>query len=96
MIETHRNYQLMDKQHSHVHVKLNPVGVLDVSLLDSDTHYLSDLDKVSFVPVGQVTEVSGCADNRTWRLEFDKYDAIELNHLIANANEEFEILMKDL
>ncbi|OIQ25573.1 hypothetical protein [uncultured Vibrio sp.] len=102
MITVHRNYQLRGntlRQESNspvAHVVVNPVGTLDVEIRDKNIRHQTDLSDITFKPLGAVTKICGKDKQKPWELELDVQDASELNKLIGNAHEEYEILMRDL
>ncbi|WP_070963815.1 hypothetical protein [Vibrio sonorensis] len=96
MIAVYRDYLLQDSTHSQVHVKVNPVGMIDVEIEKSRQHHLSDFDQLCFVKRGSQTRLTGQDNTDTWQLVLSNRDADELGRLIEEACEEYEILMRDL
>jgi len=100
MIAKHRDYLLQDTKNFHAHIQVNPIGILDVDIVEKREHHSSSFDSLAFKKVGSKTIVSGCEERgrkkSQWQLTLTKRDAEELNLLIEDANEEYEILMRDL
>ncbi len=96
MISVHRHYELKDSQRFHVHVEVNPTGLLDVEIVELQKHHQADLCDVEFQKLAGKTRLH-CNKNRDkWAVELDDKDANELSTLIVEANEEYETLMRDL
>lgn len=96
MITKHRDYQLQDSNHFHAHVEINPVGVLDVEILENKQHHQAEFNELSFMKIGGHTRLCGQHDKKPWQLALANKDAEEINRLIDQASEELEILMRDL
>tara|TARA_Y100001956_G_C4128832_1_gene192177 strand:+ start:5744 stop:6034 length:291 start_codon:yes stop_codon:yes gene_type:complete len=96
MITKHRDYQLQDNNHFHAHVEINPIGVLDVEIVENKQHHQAEFSELSFMKVDGHTRLCGRQDATPWQLELNNKDAEEINRLIDQASEELEILMRDL
>ena len=99
MLAKHRDYLLHGTQNFHAHVQVNPIGQLDVDIVEKREHHSASFESLAFKKVGSKTIVSGCDEKNKkskWQLTLAKKDAEELNLLIEEANEEYEILMRDL
>ncbi|WP_047049996.1 hypothetical protein [Vibrio mexicanus] len=95
MISTHRDYVLEGKQ-QHAHFEINPAGELEVEIIEEKTRHRCELDQVSMSSDHGVAKLVGHQGSDDWQLELRANDAKELFSLIAKANEEYEILMRDL
>lgn len=96
MISKHRNYQLKDVNHSRAHIEINPIGLIDVELVENKQHLRAEFSEVSFQKVGGHTRLCGRQNKKPWQVELNNKDADEVNRLIDEASEEYEILMRDL
>ncbi|WP_114785307.1 hypothetical protein [Vibrio tetraodonis] len=96
MISTFRDYELQDKNHFHAHIEVNPTGLLDVDIIENKEHHQTELCNVSFEKLAGKTRLKGKEAQNQWQLDLDDKDAIELYLLISKANEEYEILMRNL
>ncbi|MGF1681813.1 hypothetical protein [Photobacterium minamisatsumaniensis] len=98
MIKTHRNFLLQGNNQHHAHIHINPIGELDIDIIESEQHHSAEFDDLTFKCSGAMTTLVGVDPkvNKQWHLSLDNRDAEELNVLITQATEEFEVLMKDL
>lgn len=96
MISVHRDYQLQDNDHLHAHVEINPIGVLDVQIVENKQHHHAEFNDVSFKKIDGHTRLCAKHSSKPWQLELANRDAEEINRLIDAASEEFETLMRDL
>ncbi|MCK6265455.1 hypothetical protein KP803_19530 [Vibrio sp. ZSDE26] len=96
MISVHRSYQLQDTNHPIAHIEVNPVGILDIEIKEKDIRHKTELSDVVFKPSGVFTKLCGRENQKQWELELAVNDASELNKLIGDAHEEYEMLMRDL
>ena len=96
MISTFRDYELQDKNHCHAHIEVNPTGLLDVDITEKNEHHQTELCDISFEKLDGKTRIKGKEAQHQWQMDLDDRDATELHHLISEANEEYEILMRDL
>jgi hypothetical protein len=98
MITVHRDYILVyGKGRNHAHIQVNPVGHLDVKIKGRKECLHCEFDDISFQETDSNTKVIGHEEGRRpWQLTLSNRDAAELTHLIQEANEEFEVLMRDL
>ncbi|CAM3585907.1 hypothetical protein VA7868_04314 [Vibrio aerogenes CECT 7868] len=97
MITVHRNYFMHDQNHNKAHFQVNPVGHLDIDIIGRNKFYHCELENVFFESQGERTKVTGREPGkRTWHVMLSTRDAAELTHLIEDAHEQFEVLMKDL
>ncbi|AIS57936.1 MULTISPECIES: hypothetical protein [Vibrio] len=96
MISTFRDYELQDKNHFHAHIEVNPTGLLDVDIIEKNEHHQTELCDISFEKLDGKTRIKGKEAQHQWQMDLDDRDATELHHLISEANEEYEILMRDL
>ncbi|KLV10308.1 MULTISPECIES: hypothetical protein [Photobacterium] len=100
MLAEHRQYLLPEGCGLHAKVTVIPTGELEVNILEEDNHYKGEFDELYFYSAGKKTELV-CKDqlkpeNIRWHLCLTSDDARELAKLIELAEEEFEILMRDL
>ncbi|WP_159650998.1 hypothetical protein [Vibrio atypicus] len=96
MITVHRNYQLQDANHFHAHVEINPIGQLDVDIIENKQHHQAEFEELKFEKTSKHTRLCATHGKQRWQVALDDKDAKELDRLIREANEEFETLMRDL
>ncbi|GAA5647839.1 MULTISPECIES: hypothetical protein [Vibrio] len=99
MIAKHRNYLLMGTEYFHARMQVNPVGVLDVDIVENQQHYRSNFDDLKFEKQGKHVRVIGREEvrgARPWQLTLAEKDADDLHQIIEQASEELEILHRDL
>ncbi|NOH47971.1 hypothetical protein F0262_07860 [Vibrio rotiferianus] len=96
MITVHREYCLSNSPDLHAHVEVNPVGKLEVEIVELHEHHTTEFDDLSFESSGAKTRICGKEDTVPWQFNLAKTDALELSHLVDEANEEYETLMSDL
>lgn len=98
MIKTHRNFLLHGSNHRHAHVLVNPIGELDVDIIESNEHHNTELAELSFKRSKHSTLVKGfeIGDHQAWQITLSNRDADELNTIIERANDDYEELMRDL
>ena len=96
----HRSYTLADKMHHHAHVAVNPAGFLHVDIIEVHQEFDAEFEDLRFEDNGKTTGLV-CTDNckprhELWHVDLTCDDAKELDTLIQEAKEEYEILMRDL
>lgn len=96
MISVHRDYQLQDKDHLHAHIEINPIGLLDVEIIENKQRHQAEFNDVSFKKIDGHTRLCAKQATKPWQLALTNRDAEEINRLIDAASEEFETLMRDL
>ncbi|WP_194437919.1 hypothetical protein [Vibrio fluminensis] len=96
MIATHRKYCLSNRPNLHAHFEVNPIGKLDVEIIELQEHHTTEFDDLTFKSKGNCIEVSGKEHSVPWQCNLAVSDALELSTLIEEANEEYEVLMRDL
>lgn len=96
MITVHREYRVSTKPEQYAHVEINPVGQLDVEMMGEQKHYVADFEHLSFSSHSHGVLIECQKVNSPWKMMLEKADAQELRHLVEDAQEEFEILMRDL
>jgi len=96
MITIHRHYRLSNRPDLHAHVEVNPIGQLDVEIVELHEHHSTEFDDLTFKTRGQKTQVCGKEKTLPWHLNLDANDAKDLSTVINEANEEYETLMRDL
>lgn len=98
MIKTHRNFVLHGNHQRHAQIHVNPVGELDVDIIESNEHHNTELAEISFKRSQHSTLVKGfeIGDHKAWQIALNNRDADELNTIIQRANDDYEELMRDL
>ncbi|PFG57920.1 hypothetical protein ATG66_0420 [Vibrio sp. ES.051] len=96
MIAVHRDYRLSNSSGLHAHVEVNPVGKLEVEIVELQERHTTEFDNLSFESCGCETRICGQDETTPWQVNLAVTDALELSHLVEEANEEYEILMNDL
>ncbi|MGP8305937.1 hypothetical protein [Vibrio sp. YIC-376] len=96
MIAVHRDYCLSRHPDLHAHIEVNPVGKLNVEIVELHECHSTAFDDLSFECRGRETSICGKDSADNWQLKLAASDAIELSHLVEEASEEYEILMNDL
>ncbi|KHT62194.1 hypothetical protein RJ45_18725 [Photobacterium gaetbulicola] len=100
MLTEHRHFTLPGESRLHADVTVSPVGELEVNILEQNSHLSGEFDQLYFYSEGKKTELV-CKDQLKrddvkWHLSLASDDARELAKLIELAEEEYEILMRDL
>lgn len=98
MFAKRRAYILAKKTHPKAQVTVNPTGNLHIDVKDEKKALDGNFEDLSFKQDGKIT-VLFCLkhDNqRYWRIELSEKDAKELIQLIHEAEDEFELIMRDL
>ena len=100
MLAKHRNYLLKDTKKLHAHVQVIPTGLLEIEIIEKKQHHAAEFLELHFEQEGKITKLFGknTANGKPtlWQVPFNHDDAKDLENLIDEANEEFEILMRDL
>lgn len=100
MLARHRDYLLKDKKKLHAHVEIIPTGLVEIEILEKHQCHAAEFTDIHFECKGAVTQLVAVdtlnGKSTQWEVPFAHDDAKELEHLIDEANEEFEILMRDL
>ncbi len=96
MISVHRDYCLSRRPDLHAHIEVNPVGKLKVELVELQECHSTEFDDLSFESRGNEIRIWGKENANRWQLKLAASDAMELSHLVEEANEEYETLMSDL
>ncbi|GMQ49014.1 hypothetical protein [Vibrio sp. 10N] len=98
MIKTHHNFLLSGSPQRHAHVHVNPVGEVDVDIVELDEHHNTEFTALKFQRSQHSTLLKGMeiSDHKSWQISLNNRDADELNKIIERANEDFEQLMRDL
>lgn len=100
MLSIQRNYLLKDSKQLHARVEVIPTGLLEIEIIEKHQTHAAEFEHIQFERKGRVTQLIGQNDNNgkaiTWKLPLANDDAKELEHLIEEASEELEILMRDL
>ncbi|CAE6943967.1 hypothetical protein [Vibrio sp. B1FLJ16] len=96
MIVVHRDYCLSRRPDLHAHIEVNPVGKLNVEIVELQECHSTEFDDLSFESRGNEARVCGKENADKWYFKLAMTDAMELSHLVEEANEEYETLMNDL
>lgn len=100
MLARHRDYLLKDKKKLHAHVQIIPTGSVEIEIVEKHQCHAAEFKEIHFERKGSVTQLVGIHTSNgkptQWQVPFTNDDAKELEHLIDEASEEFEILMRDL
>lgn len=96
MIVTHRQYCLTNRPNLHAHFQVNPVGKLEVEIIELQEHHSTEFNDLCFESKGSCIKVSGKEQSVPWQCHLAVSDALELSSLVEEANEEYEMLMRDL
>lgn len=96
MIAVQRQYSLPNTPELHARFAVNPIGKLEVEIIELNEHHSTDFEDLSFESKGCSIEVCGKEQAVPWRYDLTINDALELSTLVEEANEEYETLMRDL
>ncbi|MDX1302105.1 hypothetical protein [Photobacterium sp.] len=100
MLAEYRKFTLPGKAHLHASVKVIPTGEVEVFIKEKHDELHADFDELCFYSCGKNTELickeHAGQDKVRWHIDLANEDARELAKLIESAEEEFEILMRDL
>lgn len=96
MITVYREYPLSNHPNLHARVEVNPIGQLDIEIVELCEKHSSEFDHLSFESKGSAICVCGKDQLSAWQLSLTNGDGQELSLLIDKANEEYETLMRDL
>ncbi|KZN61921.1 hypothetical protein N473_20480 [Pseudoalteromonas luteoviolacea CPMOR-1] len=96
MITIHREYCLSGEKGLHAHIEVFPTGQLDVDIVELHEHHSTQFDNIKYEHTGADIIITGIEGSTSWQVVLKERDARELSHLISDANEEYEILMRDL
>jgi hypothetical protein len=98
MIKTHRNFVLHGSNQRHAQIHVNPVGELDIDIVESNEHHNTELTELSFKRSRHSTLVKGFEvhDHKAWQITLNHRDADELSTIVKRANDDYEELMRDL
>ena len=98
MLAEHRLFVLPGGCGLHADVCVIPTGILEVSIMEKNDKLKAEFDQLYFHVSGRKTELV-CKENEQsvrWQLNLTNNDARELALLIERAEDEYEILMRDL
>lgn len=100
MMERHRNYLLKNTKKLHAHVHVIPTGLVEIEILEKHQCHAAEFEHLHFERNGKITQLVGKNTSNgkpvQWQIPLANDDAKELEYLIEEATEEFEILMRDL
>ena len=80
----------------YTHIEVNPVGKLEVEIVELQERHITEFEDLSFEIRGAQTRIYGKEGMVPWQFNLAKTDALELPHLVDEANEEYETSMRDL
>lgn len=100
MLAEHRQFILPGQRERHANVTVIPTGELEVNIQEDANQLQAEFEELYFYSADNGTELV-CkeqlgSDAVRWHLHLANEDARELAKLIEMAEEEFEILMRDL
>ncbi|WP_064608351.1 hypothetical protein [Photobacterium sp. J15] len=100
MLAVHRQFILPGHRGLHADVTVIPTGELEVNIKEKNNSLKAEFDDLYFFSSGKATDIV-CRDPVShdevrWQLHMASDDARELAKIIESAEEEFEILMRDL
>lgn len=98
MLAEHRQFVLPGENGRCADVYVNASGTIKVNLAHQNCTLEGDFDQLSFHVSGRKTELvcQRASDHQAWQVNLANQDARELALLIERAEDEFEILMRDL
>ncbi len=99
MLAKCRQYTLPGTPELHANINVIPTGMLHVEILEDRRCIDADFEQLSFKTHGRMTDLvcySGSGKKESWNLGLSSEDARDLAKLIESAEEELEILMRDL
>ncbi|ANS86190.1 hypothetical protein VSVS12_02430 [Vibrio scophthalmi] len=96
MIAIERKYCLSNNPNLYARIEVNPIGQLDVEIIELNERHTTQFDDLSFKCSQGVIHVCGKEQTLPWQLSLATGDGLELSTLVDNANDEYETLMRDL
>ena len=96
MIAIKKEYCLSNNQGLHARIEVNPVGTLDVEIIELNERHTTAFDDLSFESARGIIHVCGKEEALPWQLSLTTGDGLEVSTLVDKANEEYETLMRDL
>nr|WP_086937351.1 hypothetical protein [Thaumasiovibrio occultus] len=99
MLAKSRQYTLPGKPELHANVNVIPTGIVSVEIIERQHKVDAEFDQLTFESKGGVTRLVCYSDKGKkpcWDLGMTNEDARDLAKLIETAEEELEILMRDL
>ncbi|WP_087018962.1 hypothetical protein [Thaumasiovibrio subtropicus] len=99
MLAKCRHYTLPGTPELHATVNVIPTGMVHVEILENRQSIDADFEQLSFKTHGRMTDLvcySEAGKKECWNLGMNSEDARDLAKLIESAEEELEILMRDL
>ncbi|MEJ2765957.1 hypothetical protein VV869_18550 [Photobacterium sp. MCCC 1A19761] len=100
MLAERRQFILPGQKALHANITVIPTGELEVKIQEEAHPLKADFEELYFYSAGNGTELVCKAplesDSVRWQLHLENKDARELAKLIELAEEELEILMRDL
>lgn len=100
MLAERRQFTLPGKKALHADITVIPTGELEVDIKEKHNHLTAEFDELQFCCGVKNTDLI-CKDQLgkhtvRWHIYLANNDAKELEKMIEEAEEEFEILMRDL
>jgi hypothetical protein len=98
MLAEHRQFVLPEGNGGWADVYINSTGTIKVNITHQNCSFEGEFDQLSFHTSGRKTELICKRDPQQseWHVNFANQDARELALLIERAEDEFELLMRDL
>ncbi|MBF9001009.1 hypothetical protein [Vibrio nitrifigilis] len=102
MMSTRKEYVLQDKNHFHAHIEVTRCGTIAIDIPETQEHFETELDCIEWQSKNGasclicVSETQAKKKPVTTSLVLHKKDARDLDKLIAEAEEDYELLMNDL
>ncbi|PSV26858.1 hypothetical protein C9J44_14930 [Photobacterium sp. GB-27] len=97
MLVEQRDFTLLGKVQRHAHISVIPTGKLRVNILEDNAEQEAEFSQLWFSRTGTKTLLVCRVESKVnWQLDLRNQDAKELEHLIESAQEDYEILMRDL
>ena len=100
MLARQRCYTLQGSEPLHANIVVNPIGMIEIDILEKNQHLSSEFEHVHFKESGQTMELicedGDCVTHEDVSLTLSRKDAFELCEIIDDAIEEYEELMTDL
>ncbi len=98
MLIEHTRVSVIEPTAQQAFVHVNPLGKIMVDIPAQESHLEADFESLAFRHLGERIEMI-CADqdkNKCWQLALSQRDGLHIEHLIDEANQDYEQLMRDL
>lgn len=102
MLAKSRHVTLHGKCPRHADISVLGTCMLEVNIQENHNQFKAEFEELCFIKHSKETELvckhreSTGTEKEHWHLKLDNEDAFELEHLIEQAEDEFEALMNDL